>query len=91
MRFAETTVALPWDASAQLAEAHVCRAALELLEGARGGRLMARVVGDNLAVIRYGRLPRGYGRHGSRPCSNRPSGACTRGGGVWIGRLCAGG
>ena len=37
-----------------MAEALGCRAALELLQHAEGGGRRARVVGDNLAVIRYG-------------------------------------
>ena len=51
---ARTTVAIPWAASAQLAEALGCRAALELLGAVGDGGRRARVVGDNLAVIRYG-------------------------------------
>ena len=50
---AAAIVAVPWNASAQLAEAFGCRAALQLLlrYGEAAGR--ARVVGDNLAVVRY--------------------------------------
>ena len=50
---AAAVVALPWSATAQLAEAFGCRAALRLLlrYGKSAGR--ARVVGDNLAVVRY--------------------------------------
>ena len=51
---AKAVVAIPWDASAQVAEAHGCRAALRLLQLHAGGQKRARVVGDNLAVIRYG-------------------------------------
>ena len=51
---AQTVVAIPWDATAQVAEAHGCCAALGLLRLAEGGPRRARVVGDNLAVIRYG-------------------------------------
>ena len=47
-------VAIPRDASAQVAEAHGCCAALQLLRRVEGGPKRARVVGDNLAVIRYG-------------------------------------
>ena len=51
---ARTTVALPWPATAQVAEAFGCRAALELLHQVGGDGRRARVVGDNLAVVRYG-------------------------------------
>ena len=51
---AKAVVAIPWDASAQVAEAHGCRAALRLLQVYAGGERRARVAGDNLAVIRYG-------------------------------------
>ena len=51
---AQTVVAIPWGATAQVAEAHGCCAALGLLRFAEGGPRRARVVGDNLAVIRYG-------------------------------------
>ena len=47
-------VAIPWGATAQVAEAHGCRAALGLLRHAEGVPKRARIVGDNLAVIRYG-------------------------------------
>ena len=50
---AAAVVAIPWNASAQLAEAFGCRAALELLWRYGNGVGRARVVGDNLAVIRY--------------------------------------
>ena len=50
---AAAVVAIPWNASAQLAEAFGCRAALELLWRYGEGAGRARVVGDNLAVIRY--------------------------------------
>ena len=50
---AAAVVAIPWGASAQLAEAFGCRAALELLWRYGEGIGRARVVGDNLAVIRY--------------------------------------
>ena len=46
-------VAIPWGASAQLAEAFGCSAALELLQRYGVGVGRARVVGDNLAVVRY--------------------------------------
>ena len=57
---ATTYVAIPWPAGAQVAEAIGCRFALDLLAGLsrRGnsgpGVRRARVVGDNLGVIRYG-------------------------------------
>ena len=47
-------VAIPWNATAQMAEAMGCCAALALLRRAQGGPRRARIVGDNLAVIRYG-------------------------------------
>ena len=50
---AAAVVAIPWGASAQLAEAFGCRAALELLWRYGEGAGRARVVGDNLAVVRY--------------------------------------
>ena len=50
---AAAVVAVPWGASAQLAEAYGCWAALELLRRYGGGVGRARVVGDNLAVVRY--------------------------------------
>ena len=51
---AQAVVAIPWDATAQMAEAIGCCAALALLRRAEGGPRRARIVGDNLAVIRYG-------------------------------------
>ena len=51
---AHAIVSIPRDASAQVAEAHGCCAALRLLREVEGGPKRARVVGDNLAVIRYG-------------------------------------
>ena len=50
---ARAAVALPWDASAQVAEAVGCRTALALLAELRPRTRAARVVGDNLAVVRY--------------------------------------
>ena len=50
---ASTVVALPGCDNAQVAEATGCRAALALLAHTHGRRA-ARVVGDNLAVVRYG-------------------------------------
>ena len=47
-------IALPWAATAQVAEAVGCRAALALLEELQPWTRRARVVGDNLAVVRYG-------------------------------------
>ena len=51
---AQAVVAIPWNATAQMAEAMGCCAALSLLRRARGGPRRARIVGDNLAVVRYG-------------------------------------
>ena len=51
---ARGTVAIPRVATAQMAEALGCRAALELLRHVEGDGRRARVVGDNLAVVRYG-------------------------------------
>ena len=48
-----SVVAIPWDATAQVAEAIGCCAALRLLRVRGSGARRARVVGDNLAVIRY--------------------------------------
>ena len=50
---ASTVVALPGCDNAQVAEATACRAALALLTYTNGRRA-ARVIGDNLAVVRYG-------------------------------------
>ena len=50
---ARATVALPWDATAQVAEAIGCRTALALLAELRPYARAARVVGDNTAVVRY--------------------------------------
>ena len=47
-------VALPGEAYAQVAEAWWCRLALELLQAVHADPRTARMVGDNLAVIRYG-------------------------------------
>ena len=51
---ARARAAIPWPASAQVAEAVGCRLALSLLTALRPERRAARVVGDNLAVVRYG-------------------------------------
>ena len=51
---ASCVVALPGVNNAQVAEACGCRAALALLASTRDLGRAARVVGDNLAVIRYG-------------------------------------
>ena len=51
---AQAVVAIPWNATAQMAEAMGCCAALSLLRRAQGGPRRARIVGDNLAVVRYG-------------------------------------
>ena len=51
---ASTVVAIPWDAGSQVAEAIGCRAAINLLLALDTGDRRARVVGDNLAVVRYG-------------------------------------
>ena len=50
---ATAVVAIPWQATAQVAEAIGCRTALEMLHTLKAGRRSARVVGDNLAVVRY--------------------------------------
>ena len=50
---ATVTIAIPWDAGAQTAEAIGCGAALHLLATLCPQHRAARVVGDNLAVIRY--------------------------------------
>ena len=47
------TVASPWVASAQVVEAIGCPTVLGLLLELRVEDPLARVVGDNLAVIRY--------------------------------------
>ena len=52
-RIATTTVAIPWNAGAQVAEAIGCRAALDLLTQIQPHHRAARVVGDNLGVVRY--------------------------------------
>ena len=54
LRLAQAKVALPLGTSAQQAEASGCRAALYLLEAWGRGPLRARVVGDNLGVVRFG-------------------------------------
>ena len=54
LRLATARVALPVGTSAQQAEASGCRAALYLLEALGMGPLRARMVGDNLGVVRYG-------------------------------------
>ena len=51
---ARARAAIPWPASAQVAEAVGCRLALSLLTALRPERRAARVVGDNLVVVRYG-------------------------------------
>ena len=51
---ATTVVAIPWGAGAQAAEAAGCCAGLRLLQALRPSRRAARIVGDNLGVIRYG-------------------------------------
>ena len=50
---ARAQVAIPWDAGAQVAEAFGCCAALSLLEHVDTDPRSARIVGDNLGVIRY--------------------------------------
>ena len=52
-RLASVTIAIPWDAGAQTAEAIGCGAALHLLAALSPPHRAARIVGDNLAVIRY--------------------------------------
>ena len=52
VRVAQSVVAIPWGATAQVAEAHGYRAASGLLRHAEGPPKRARIVGDNLAVIR---------------------------------------
>ena len=47
-------VAIPHDSNAQNAEARECAEAIRLLLALRPPLRRARVVGDNLAVIRYG-------------------------------------
>ena len=51
---ASCVVALPGTDNAQIAEATGCRAALALLTGPDPDYRAARVVGDNLAAVRYG-------------------------------------
>ena len=53
-KLATTVVAMHWDANAQVAEAVGCRVAVELLSQLRTHTRTARVVGDNLAVVRHG-------------------------------------
>ena len=53
-RITHTVVAIPWDAGAQVAEAIGCRAALYLLLDLPTANKSARIVGDNLAVVRFG-------------------------------------
>ena len=80
VQVAETTVALPWNASAQLAEAYGCRAALELLDSVDADCRRARIVGDNLAVVRYGaataglRAPPATGCPGAGHCGDMRQG-----------------
>ena len=50
----QAVTALPWDIGAQVAEAAGCRAALGLLAELRVPTRAARIVGDNLAVVRFG-------------------------------------
>ena len=52
-KIASASVAIPWDANAQVAEAIGCRTALMLLSQVQTSRRAARIVGDNLAVVRY--------------------------------------
>ena len=52
-QIASATVAIPWNAGAQVAEAVGCRAGLDLLGQLHPPYRAARVVGDNLGVIRY--------------------------------------
>ena len=51
---AHACVALPGVDNAQVAEAVGCRSALSLLSNLAPSQRVARIVGDNLAVIRYG-------------------------------------
>ena len=51
---AEAVIAIPTSATAQLAEATACRVGLDLLGRLTSAPRRARVVGDNLAAIRYG-------------------------------------
>ena len=53
-QIASTVIAIPWKAGAQAAEAAGCCAGLRLLQTLRPAHRAARVVGDNLGVIRYG-------------------------------------
>ena len=53
VRLASSVVAIPWHAGAQVAEAIGCRAALNLLAQLQPRLRAARIVGDNLGVIRY--------------------------------------
>ena len=53
VQLASVVIALPASDNAQVAEATGCRAGLALLPHT-SGRRAARVVGDNLAVVRYG-------------------------------------
>ena len=46
--------AIPWPAGAQVAEAVGCRLALDMLVALQPPSRAARIVGDNLAVVRYG-------------------------------------
>ena len=52
-RLASVTIATPWDAGAQTAEAIGRGAAFHLLASLSPPHRAARIVGDNLAVIRY--------------------------------------
>ena len=51
---AEAVIAIPSAATAQLAEATACRVGLNMLGTLEHAPRRARVVGDNLAAIRYG-------------------------------------
>ena len=51
---AHASVALPGVDNAQVVEAVGCRSALSLLTGLAPTQRVVRIVGDNLAVIRYG-------------------------------------
>jgi hypothetical protein len=57
---ARARVAIPWAASAQVAEAIGCRSAISLLLALQPATRAARVVGDNLAVVRFLRWARWY-------------------------------
>ena len=54
VRVARGWAAIPWPAGAQVAEAVGCRLALDMLVALQPPSRAARIVGDNLAVVRYG-------------------------------------